>query len=264
MNEEQIRNIFKSINSPSDFGRFKMSPGALSSILIQKGIKLAKKSSGIVNSRKKQILRNWRRGQTFLQIARRYRILPLSVAYALRTSLGFNKKEFARMVRGDNGRPRGLAVRVEREIKQALHFDYLHSPKALRYMRDQGKKGEAIAEKILRKYKIKFLKEDEQLKKQGNKTPDFLFGKKEKLFGRDVFWMESKATIGRLAEARGDWNSQIKHYVKLFGPGIVVYWFGYTDEALEVFNGAYVYSGRSLKKYAEKEISELESRELRL
>jgi hypothetical protein len=46
--------------------------------------------------------------------------------------------------------------------------------------------------------------------------------------------VESKASFGDKVQMRGDYNRQLKHYVGLFGKGLVVYWHGYINDSDEL------------------------------
>jgi len=45
-----------------------------------------------------------------------------------------------------------------------------------------------------------------------------------------VSWIESKANFGDVVEMKKNISKQLLPYVKLFGKGIVVYWFGYVTD----------------------------------
>jgi hypothetical protein len=66
-------------------------------------------------------------------------------------------------------------------------------------------------------------------RKAVTKTPDFLFPMQVVLDGHKVFWLESKATFGDKEETRRNMAKQLSAYVDLFGPGIVIYWYGHTE-----------------------------------
>ncbi len=70
-------------------------------------------------------------------------------------------------------------------------------------------------------------------RKAVTKTPDFLFPQDVVLDGHKVRWLESKATFGDKEETRRNMTRQLSIYVDLFGPGIVVYWYGHTTTVAE-------------------------------
>lgn len=238
ISEARAREIQDRLWCPEDFPGFRreLPVGALSALLIQKGIRLSIINSGRARAHERQILRKWHDGESFVQIAKREGLLPLSIAFLLRAHLGFNRKTFQKAIFACTvpqcaTHPDARTKRVMDELEEACRCDYLHSPLALDYMKFKGKRGEEIARSVLESKGVGFKTESEQDKK--TKTPDFLFGKKENVFGVEAHWLESKATFCNLSEAKEDWRTQLSHYLKLFGPGIVVYWLGFTDRGLE-------------------------------
>ncbi len=236
--EARSREIQDRLWCPEDFPNFKseLPVGVLSALLIQKGIRLSIINSGRARAHERHILEKWHKGESFVQIAKREGLLPLSIAFLLREHLGFNRKTFQKAIFSctvpkQTPHPDARTKRVMDELEEACGCDYLHSPLALDYMKFKGKRGEEIARSVLDIKGIAFKTENEQDKK--TKTPDFLFGKKETVFGVEAHWLESKATFCNLSEAKEDWRTQLSHYLKLFGPGIVVYWLGFTDKGLE-------------------------------
>ena len=47
--------------------------------------------------------------------------------------------------------------------------------------------------------------------------------------GREIRWIESKASFGDAVEFRYNCKNQLIPYTELFGPGVVVYWTGHLD-----------------------------------
>lgn len=244
----------------ADFSGFRLPKGVLSALLIQKGIRLSKMNSGRARARERHLLAKWNSGESFVRIARGEGLLPLSIAFLLRGHLGLNRKSFQRMLVScalpHQQKTDAKTSRVLRELEEACGCDYLHSPLALDYMRFKGRCGEELAAGVLSGMGIEYRSENEQDRK--GKTPDFLFRKKETLFGFGAHWLESKATFCNMAEAREDWRTQLSHYLKLFGPGIVVYWLGFTDEALAKLteSGIKAMDGREIGRLLGREMSE--------
>lgn len=240
ISEARAREVQERVWCPEDFAQFRreLPNGVLSALLIQKGIRLSIVNSGRARARERQILERWNRGESFVTIARGEGLLPISIAFLLRAHLGFNRKSFQKAIVScalPHHHDEPKVRRVMAELEDACRCDYLHSPLALDYMRFKGRRGEELARQMLVKKGVEFRSESEQDKQ--TKTPDFLFRKKETLFGVEAHWLESKATFCNLAEAREDWRTQLSHYMKLFGPGIAVYWLGYTDKGLEKLTG---------------------------
>ncbi|MFH0961552.1 MAG: TPD domain-containing protein, partial [archaeon] len=194
------------------------------------------------------------------ELAIKAQAMPIAVAYALRQDLGYTRKDFQKIIRRASAAERipekrkgeSRNERVYRELCEGCRTDWLHSPRALEYMKDKGLSGEAAAAEFLARLGIgKFKTENEQDK--SGKTPDFLFEKLETLPGvnGEVKWFESKATFGTLSEVREDFKTQLSFYIGIFGPGAIIYWLGLTKEAREF-----------LARESEGKITPFEGREL--
>jgi len=233
------------LNSPEDFEKLSgrgFSNSSLSALLIQKGIKKAKKYSFRIRNNYIRIRKDWLGGKSFSELASEYGVFPIAVAYHLRQDIGFTRKDFQRILASaasserapEKARKESKEARVYREMWEATRTDWLHSPRALSYMKRKGELGEEFSAKFLAKIGItKFKTEKEQEK--GGKTPDFLFEGLEKIPGaeNECKWFESKATFGTFSEAKEDFRSQLTFYTGLFGSGAIVYWLGLTREARE-------------------------------
>jgi hypothetical protein len=232
--------------APGEFGKFpELAPAQLSALLIQKEIKRAKKFSYRLRNNLPAIRKMWFSGSSFCDIAERLGLLPMAVAYALRNDLRYTRKEFQYLLAQFSEKkvpqkPKETKMeRVSWELGDACRRDWLHSPWALRYMKEKGQMGEAAADAYLHRHNLAHFLTEKQQDKNG-KTPDFLFDKIEKFPGTEIpmKWFESKATFGTLAEVKEDNRSQLSFYNNLFGQGAIVYWLGLTKEAREFLTNA--------------------------
>jgi hypothetical protein len=91
--------------------------------------------------------------------------------------------------------------------------------------------------KILRDNQICFQTEDSLRQKGFDKTPDFKLELpiivNEKW---TVNWIESKASFGDIASHQQYHDEQFKGYLNRFGPGMVIYWFGYLNNIVDEKN----------------------------
>ena len=89
--------------------------------------------------------------------------------------------------------------------------------------------GENVIERWLDSHNIEYRNENELRDSGVTKTPDCVLDEPLNIDGTEVSWIESKALFGDEAEHKHYSNKQFKHYEKDFGPGMVVYWYGYLD-----------------------------------
>jgi len=123
-------------------------------------------------------------------------------------------------------------MRIRKELEEAQEMDLVYSKKGYEVQRDRGIEGEAQIAAWLDKKGISYQTEND-LKGEGKKTVDFLLDKPIEIEHegekKEVCWIESKGSFGDLKKIRRDYNAQLKPYTELWGPGIVVYWFGYLE-----------------------------------
>lgn len=93
--------------------------------------------------------------------------------------------------------------------------------------------GQEYEEKLkqhLRNLGIEFQDENDLRKLKYDKTPDIFFQVPCHLNGRIVNWIESKALFGDEIIHAKCCENQLSPYWNRFGPGIVIYWFGFIEE----------------------------------
>ena len=119
--------------------------------------------------------------------------------------------------------------RLRSEIQECMKVD-MNEPRskteAIRSM--VGSEFEHRLEETLRNYGIPFQTEHD-LRAQGNaKTPDVLLYSPIKVRGHEVIWIDSKATFGdHHVFNRSKCYQQFASYANRYGPGLVVFWFGF-------------------------------------
>jgi hypothetical protein len=87
--------------------------------------------------------------------------------------------------------------------------------------------------KVLNENKIVFQTE-EQLRIRGfDKTPDFKLEIPICINDKVINWVESKASFGDLQNHQQYYEDQFKGYLNRFGPGLVIYWFGFVKDLCE-------------------------------
>nr|SVE74321.1 EOG090X0A0V [Daphnia barbata] len=81
----------------------------------------------------------------------------------------------------------------------------------------------------LERYKVTFLHEEHLRMKGYDKTPDVKLEIPVAIDGQVINWIESKALFGDEEAHRGYLKDQLYSYWNRFGPGLVIYWFGYVE-----------------------------------
>jgi hypothetical protein len=119
--------------------------------------------------------------------------------------------------------------RIRGELSDALRRDFVYSPKASVEQMERGRIAERKVGEWFSGQGVSFKTEAECRKENTGKTPDFLLTTPLVLSGKKVCWVDSKATFGDHIEVRSDLRKQLRHYVELFGPGAVVYWYGFLE-----------------------------------
>nr|CAH0099319.1 unnamed protein product [Daphnia galeata] len=82
----------------------------------------------------------------------------------------------------------------------------------------------------LEKCQVSFLHEEHLRVKGYDKTPDIKLEIPVAVDGQVINWIESKALFGDEEVHRGYLKDQLYSYWNRFGPGLVIYWFGYVED----------------------------------
>jgi hypothetical protein len=179
-----------------------------------------------IKDKSKKLLRDWKRGASFVEIARKVRFPSVLVAHLILKENQLTKKKFWKYL----SNPKEVRdKRLRNELTRVAKDDIVYSPVAMEDNYKRGKLGEEKINKWLTSRKISFRTEDD-IKGEYPKTPDFLLKKPIKFMGSKRYWIESKASFGSPDEMKRNIRKQLKHYKELFGDGIVIYWFGFVED----------------------------------
>eukprot|EP00128_Syssomonas_multiformis_P012550 Colp12_sorted_trinity150504_noHs@7019 len=131
----------------------------------------------------------------------------------------------------------GYKLRLNSYLMDQLEwckYDEVYGPAAVKESRERGRDAEKEVADVLNRKGVDYVPEVE-LRNQGIPTPDFVL--KSPLFSRDSSvafkWIEVKASFGDDTEVKAA-LPQIRKYIKIGGPGILVFKHGYCDSALDV------------------------------
>lgn len=116
------------------------------------------------------------------------------------------------------------------EIFLATIKDDSYGPLAEAIKHSIGEKHEQMIKDRLKELNIAFADEHVLRNKGYDKTPDVKLEVPIAVNGKVVNWIESKALFGDEACHEGYLRDQFWSYWNRFGPGLVIYWFGYIKE----------------------------------
>ncbi|MFH1403544.1 MAG: C15orf41 family protein [Candidatus Altiarchaeota archaeon] len=225
--EEDIEILSKKEKYPKDL---------LLVILTQKIVRDTKRGYYSVKNKSPEIMRQWRSGKTMLEISKDLEFPPALTASLLMQHMGVSKKRF----RTHMQEPTTIEdPRIKKELNEAMKHELVYSPEATRIQWERGKEVERKVKEWLERMGKRF-KTEKQLRDDHAKTPDFLLETPIKHNGRWIKWIECKASFGDMTEVRRDYNKQLSHYTRMFGEGIVVYWYGYIENAKKELNDSII------------------------
>ncbi|XP_004363591.2 hypothetical protein CAOG_03863 [Capsaspora owczarzaki ATCC 30864] len=170
------------------------------------------------------------------QLCMRYNIPPCTLARVL-LSLFLAQGDVRDGISKKNPRVKELMQRPElipdlvlrREVQCCIQYDDMTSPLVERVKHCVGAEYEALLQEKLRNLGIPFLNEEDMRKADAHKTPDIKLQAPIVVNGSVVLWIESKAYFGdRPNHTRN--QAQLFGYLSRYGPGMVIYWFGFIDE----------------------------------
>jgi hypothetical protein len=175
-----------------------------------------------IKSRSRKYYHQWRSGKPLMKFARENRFPPVLTALIILLEGDVTRKGFWRMVENPDRVPDS---RLRREIKEIVRNDPIYSPEGTEVQAERGRRGEERLEDWLRSHGIGY-RSEEELRGSYPKTPDILLDEPMEHDGTKLFWIESKANFGDRTEVSRNFKRQLSPYSELFGPGMVIYWFG--------------------------------------
>ena len=119
---------------------------------------------------------------------------------------------------------------LSKEVHICVENDDICGPKVEIIKREIGLKYEKLLHDLLSERGIPYC-DEEDLRREGyDKTPDFKLAVPIIVNNRVVNWIESKASFGDTESHAGYLENQFWSYANRFGPGLVIYWFGFISE----------------------------------
>jgi len=124
----------------------------------------------------------------------------------------------------------GSIPRLISDVKACIKRDHVSSPLVASVKRAVGLEYEAVLYQLLSSSGLAYETESDLRKKGATKTPDALLKIPFLLGDKVVNWIDSKACFCSEELYYNDGVKQFKQYVNRFGPGLVIYWFGYVED----------------------------------
>ncbi|KAM9294452.1 CDAN1-interacting nuclease 1 [Gastrophryne carolinensis] len=116
------------------------------------------------------------------------------------------------------------------QVQQCIVNDCCNGPLVDCIKHSIGYEHEVLLREMLTKKNLAFL-DEEQLRLKGyDKTPDFILEVPVAVEGHVIHWVESKASFGDEASHHTYLQDQFWSYWNRFGPGLVIYWYGFIEE----------------------------------
>ncbi len=200
-------------------------------VLNQKIIRDVKRRYPGIKAASPELMKLWRDGKSIRAIAR-----DLDLPSVLIASL-----TLARLDYSDTAKRKALNdpkiikdPRLRSEVEESLKEDDLYSPRAHKIQRERGRLGERIIADWLRKSAVEFTAEEKIPRGDKIKRPDFLLKKPITMDGKEVSWIESKASFGDEELHSYYLEKQLTNCLEIYGRGFVVYWYGFLDSIIKI------------------------------
>ncbi|KAJ3665986.1 hypothetical protein Zmor_001448 [Zophobas morio] len=124
-------------------------------------------------------------------------------------------------------------VNLSHEVFLCTIYDNLYSPLSETMKHSLGQEYEIKLHKLVVDLNLAF-RDEEHLRRYGyDKTPDVKLDVPVAIDGFVINWIESKALFGDQEVHREYTRNQYLSYWNRFGPGLVIYWFGFPKSILE-------------------------------
>jgi hypothetical protein len=226
---ERYEELVEALHRYSDIARLAGETGieeeALLVIYTQKVTRDATRRYYRIKSRARKYYHQWRSGKPLMKFARENRFPPILAALIILLEGDYTRKGFWRMVENPAKVP---DARLRREIKEIVREDPIYSPQGAEVQAERGRHGEELLQDWLDDHNVGY-RDEEELRGAYPKTPDILLDEPVVFNGTKLYWIESKANFGDRTEVSRNYKRQLLPYSELFGPGMVIYWFGVVD-----------------------------------
>ena len=250
MNLSEYRALVKQLNTQDDIAivaeKTNYSKDFLLVLYSQKMVRFVTKNYHKIQHLAPKYHAQWKAGKSFMQIAKKINFSPVLTGLLILKEDGISRKMYRKYL---NNLDELKDERLKRELAEVIKHDIIYSPEGNEIQAKRGKKGEEVLNKWLTKHDFKF-KTEKEIANTLKKTPDFLLNESINIRGTQIHWIESKATFGTRTEIKKNLKNQLIPYRDLYGPGMVIYWFGFITP-LPLVDGILIESGKFLKEWTE-------------
>jgi CDAN1-interacting nuclease 1 len=176
-----------------------------------------------------EFVQRFERGDSLLDVAEWVNLSPCMVARRfLELHLSVGRQQITKMLRDP---ARHIAdARVREQVAACVQSDEHGGPFMDRQRAVTGLEYEFLLMERLRNLGLQFETERDLRARGTHKTPDVLLSVPVAFEGRIVRWIDSKGKFGDAYFLRKDYTDAVSSYVGRFGPGMVVYWFGFISD----------------------------------
>jgi hypothetical protein len=228
---QTLRDIQEKLETKEDIDKLQQVTGFERELLLiiyqQKVSRDATRRYYKVKARVPTLYRQWKDGKPLLRLAHEHGFPPVLMAYMILLEARVPRKQFWKYVREPNSI---RDVRLRREVQELIEHDLVYAPEANSRQAERGREGEELLYKWLDDLGVKY-RTEKDLRQISAKTPDALLDKPLQYKGQPINWIESKANFGDHQEINRNLRKQLLPYTQLFGPGLVVYWYGFVSDA---------------------------------
>ena len=231
MDSTKYNRLLSRLNGKDDIKKVareeKLDPEFLKVILSQKIVRNTKRNYYEVKKKAPQLLGEWIHGKRFTELAHKEGFPPVLTASLMLQHTGITKKQFKNYI----ANPSAIDdLRLRKELKEAVEDELIYSPEGTAAQHGRGKDVEWMVKKYLDRQRIGYTTEYDAKKGEYTKTPDFKLENPMRVKGVWINWIECKGSFADEHEYKRDFGKQLSHYLKLFGPGMVIYWYGYIND----------------------------------
>lgn len=182
----------------------------------------------LLKERGNEFVQRFQAGQSLLDIAEWINLSPTMVARkVLELRLDGDRKMVTRLLRN----PDSIEdERLRADVVSCMDCDEHCGPRIDRVREVIGLEYELRLMDEVRNLRIEFESENDLRARGSFKTPDILLRVPVAFCGKVVCWIDSKAKFADEFYLNKDYTDSISSYIGRFGPGMVIYWFGFIED----------------------------------